>query len=187
MARFALSVILYCCLMGVTIADDAWSDVFHFQTKMAESGNVSAQFILGEMYEQGRGVKQDYNKALEWYDKAQKNGHADAADRIAKVKDLIANPPAKEVKKKPPVAARPKPEAAPAPRVVKVAKPAPAAKPKVTARKRAKPKTEDKPEAEIAKKPAIPVPPPLPHHGPPPDNKNRIKGTHFEEVGDAFE
>lgn len=44
----------------------------------ANSGLVSAQVALGEMYEYGNGVKQDYKKAISWYLKAAKQGAADA-------------------------------------------------------------------------------------------------------------
>ena len=93
--------------------EDLWSNVFKFQTKMAASGNVSAQYILGEMYEEGRGVKQNLVTAIEWYKKAQGNGHKDAATRITQIKDNIAkaklkkNTPVKKitkVKKKPSIA-----------------------------------------------------------------------------------
>ena len=34
---------------------------------LAEQGNASAQFNLGVMYDNGRGVTQDYAKAFRWY------------------------------------------------------------------------------------------------------------------------
>lgn len=71
--------------------DDSWSNVFKFQSKMAQLGNVRAQYILAEMYEEGRGVKQSNEKAIEWYEKAQRNGHEDAAVRITQIKLKIAN------------------------------------------------------------------------------------------------
>ncbi len=72
------------------IGDDDWGNVFKFQTKMAEFGSAKAQYILGEMYEEGRGVKQDYTKAFEWYNKAKENGHNSAAKRISQLKAKIA-------------------------------------------------------------------------------------------------
>ncbi|MDA0997432.1 MAG: tetratricopeptide repeat protein [Proteobacteria bacterium] len=35
--------------------------------KAADKGYAAAQLGLGEMYEQGQGVKQDYHRAAEWY------------------------------------------------------------------------------------------------------------------------
>ena len=36
----------------------------------AEHGDTDAQFILAECYKDGKGIEQDYAKALEWYEKA---------------------------------------------------------------------------------------------------------------------
>ena len=47
-------------------------------TRAAEAGYAEAQYNLGYMYEQGRGVPQDYAKAVEWYRKAADNGEAAA-------------------------------------------------------------------------------------------------------------
>lgn len=45
---------------------------------LAESGDVEAQFHLGELYQNGRGVPQDDQKAHDWYMKAAEEGHAKA-------------------------------------------------------------------------------------------------------------
>ena len=44
----------------------------------AQQGNVKAQNNLGWMYENGRGVAQDYKEAVKWYRKAAMQGYADA-------------------------------------------------------------------------------------------------------------
>jgi len=36
----------------------------------AQQGDTDAQFILAECYKDGKGVEQDYTKAVEWYEKA---------------------------------------------------------------------------------------------------------------------
>ena len=43
---------------------------------LAKSGDASAQFLLAESYEKGRGFVQDYAAALEWYAKAGAQNHA---------------------------------------------------------------------------------------------------------------
>ena len=94
-------VLLFYTFSVSAAPDDSWTNVFKFQTQMAERGSVSAQYILGEMHEDGRGVEQNYLKAIEWYEKAQQNGHKKAADKIAKLKEQLANPkPKKQVPKK---------------------------------------------------------------------------------------
>jgi len=45
---------------------------------LAENGDANAQNYLGILYYLGFGVKKDYKKALEWYERAAKAGHADA-------------------------------------------------------------------------------------------------------------
>jgi len=44
----------------------------------AESGHTSAQFNLGVMYENGRGVDKDDSSAVEWYREAAELHHADS-------------------------------------------------------------------------------------------------------------
>ena len=50
------------------------SNVFKFQQKLAENGNVLAQYKLALMYETGKGVEASSDKALHWYDRAAKSG-----------------------------------------------------------------------------------------------------------------
>ena len=47
-------------------------------SEYAKMGNAIAQYYLGKMYENGRGVSQDYAKAVEWYRKSAEQGNADA-------------------------------------------------------------------------------------------------------------
>ncbi|KXB91570.1 tetratricopeptide repeat protein [Megasphaera hutchinsoni] len=48
------------------------------QKRMAEQGDAAAQYQLGVCYEHGKGVTQDYKKAVEWYQKAAEQGHTAA-------------------------------------------------------------------------------------------------------------
>ncbi len=45
---------------------------------LAEKGDPKAQFHLGEIYGQGRGVKRDLEKAARWYRQAAMQGHTAA-------------------------------------------------------------------------------------------------------------
>ena len=47
-------------------------------TRAAEQGYAEAQYNLGYMYEQGRGVAQDYTQAVDWYRKAAEQNEAAA-------------------------------------------------------------------------------------------------------------
>jgi TPR repeat protein len=46
--------------------------------EQAISGDAIAQYNLGEVYEEGQGVSQDYSQAAMWYRKAAEQGNADA-------------------------------------------------------------------------------------------------------------
>ena len=49
---------------------------------LAEQGNADAQFALGMMYGEGKGVKQDIAIAVEWINKAARQGHSDAKNNL---------------------------------------------------------------------------------------------------------
>ena len=68
-------------LLALGIGQAAWADDvpnFKKMLQAAEQGNVDAQFNLGVMYENGRGVRQDYIQAVQWYRKAAEQGIAQA-------------------------------------------------------------------------------------------------------------
>ena len=74
MKRLLLIVItLICCYSSV-----AFSATFEEIKLAAEQGDAKAQVTLGFLYEKGRGVRQDYHKAREWYEKAAVQGHPEA-------------------------------------------------------------------------------------------------------------
>lgn len=59
---------------------------FEAVKKAAEEGDVSAQMYMGQIYEEGRpsqGIKQDYEKAAEWYQKAANQGDPDGQFKVA--------------------------------------------------------------------------------------------------------
>ena len=58
------------------------SGVFEFQQKLAKSGNAQAQYQLATMYESGRGVSRDINKAKEWYKKSAAKNYVAASHRL---------------------------------------------------------------------------------------------------------
>ncbi|MDY6981338.1 MAG: hypothetical protein SV201_15815, partial [Pseudomonadota bacterium] len=87
MKKYLSIVLLGLMLGGVAMAqDDPLKSLFSFQQKMANNGSAGAMMKLGEMYEQGQGTEQSYDKALEMYQKAREAGHSDAQAAIARVK-----------------------------------------------------------------------------------------------------
>ncbi|MCI7046793.1 tetratricopeptide repeat protein [Helicobacter sp.] len=67
--------ILFCMLVSLVFASDSSFDEV---LAKAKQGDAEAQFLLGLMYDQGQGVKQDYEKAAEWFSKAANQGYAKA-------------------------------------------------------------------------------------------------------------
>jgi len=49
---------------------------------LAAQGNVDAQFNLGSMYYQGKGVTQDYQEAVKWYRLAAEQGDASGQNNL---------------------------------------------------------------------------------------------------------
>lgn len=167
---FTLALLLASNVAAET-PNDGWTNIFKFQTKMAKRGSVSAQYILGEMYEEGRGVAQSNTKAIEWYEKAQRNGHEDAALRITQIKLKLAKPklkkkaPKRKVKAKKQITIKPKPVRKPKPKKVES---------KVAKQQKTKPtpavKKQEPKKATTS-----------------PDNLERGAGTHLDDSEDPFE
>ena len=67
-------------------ADDPMVSLFNFQSKMVKLGSVAAMMKLGEMYEQGQGTNQNWDKALDMYQQAQSEDYPGAKDSIQRVK-----------------------------------------------------------------------------------------------------
>ena len=47
--------------------------------------NAEAQFYLGMIYFYGEGVEKDISQAMEWWKKAMRSGHTDAAYRLSEI------------------------------------------------------------------------------------------------------
>ena len=58
--------------------DVNYKKAFEWYEKAAKQGLAGAQYNLGVMYHQGRGVDVNYKKAIEWYEKAAEQGYANA-------------------------------------------------------------------------------------------------------------
>ena len=52
----------------------------------ARNGEAKAQFALGLIYENAKGVKKDLVEAAKWYGEAAKQGNAEAKGKLAKLK-----------------------------------------------------------------------------------------------------
>jgi TPR repeat protein len=57
------------------IANDLLGKAVKFYRKAADQGDAYAQNNLGNLYDSGKGVKQDYDEAVNWYRKAAEKGN----------------------------------------------------------------------------------------------------------------
>ncbi|MBE9564627.1 MAG: sel1 repeat family protein [Proteobacteria bacterium] len=72
-----------CLSFNLHAADliDQSANIFKFQQKLAQNGNVNAQYKLATMYETGEGVSKSIEKAKHWYSRAASAGSAPAEQR----------------------------------------------------------------------------------------------------------
>ncbi|MCG6975692.1 MAG: SEL1-like repeat protein [Acidiferrobacterales bacterium] len=83
----ARTLIFLCALLTAPIyaaeLDESYVKLFQMQVQIANGGNASAQYSLGEMYEQGLGTEVDMQKAYQLYEKAAANGDVRAKHKLA--------------------------------------------------------------------------------------------------------
>ena len=60
------------------LAEKRSFDAFQYLKELAEAGNPEAQYELGGFYHWGRISAADFTKARQWYERAAKQGNADA-------------------------------------------------------------------------------------------------------------
>ena len=63
-------------------SEGGFEQAFKYWLPLAEDGNYESQFMLGTLYENGQGVKKDFAKALQWYEKAAIKGQGGAQYRL---------------------------------------------------------------------------------------------------------
>lgn len=77
----SLMVLILCMLF--CISHNVQAQSFGQIKSLAESGNVEAQFYLGNLYENGKGCEKDIHKAIFWYEKSLANGNKHVAPHLA--------------------------------------------------------------------------------------------------------
>lgn len=71
---------------GAALFDNGdFKNAIHYYLKAAKLGDTRAQFNLGWMFANGKGVDKDYTKAFEWYSKAADNNDVDAQYNLGKM------------------------------------------------------------------------------------------------------
>ena len=71
--------------VSVAVASNSSAEFIEEVLKKAEQGDANAQYFLGAMCEQGKGVAQDKKKAVEWYTKAVGQGNKKAQENLDKL------------------------------------------------------------------------------------------------------
>ena len=65
--------------------------LFKFYNDLANQGDPESMYILANMYNEGRGTRQDLEEALKWYKKAADHGIVQAAQKVNEVALKIRN------------------------------------------------------------------------------------------------
>lgn len=78
----ARSAELLCCEAAQYFYKEDYEKAVELYRKAAEQGNIDAQYILGDCYENGYGVEENENEAVKWYRKAAEQGHGEAKERL---------------------------------------------------------------------------------------------------------
>lgn len=92
MKRYAL--LLVCLLLsGVSAAseDEVQAGIFATYLKLAEQGDMNAQYIVAHRYEIGKGTGADRQKANYWYDRAAAKGHPLALRKVEERQPPVAS------------------------------------------------------------------------------------------------
>ena len=86
---FFPSLVVFCLTIPLSIGvvsagsiSKSTTDILHFQERLAEKGNVQAQYKLASMYEFGIGTEKDLSVASDWYRRAASNGSIEAENRL---------------------------------------------------------------------------------------------------------
>ena len=96
------SILLSCCF-AIVVASSGWADnfgaaiiayeagnyssAFRIISPLAEQRHADAQYYLGLMYHNGRGVPRDSRIAVRWYSAAAEQGHANAQNNLGFIYD----------------------------------------------------------------------------------------------------
>ncbi len=65
-----------------SFTDENYGKAAEWYLRSAEQGNANAQYRLGLLYCDGRGVEQNYEEAVKWFTEAAKQNHPEALDRL---------------------------------------------------------------------------------------------------------
>tara|TARA_B110000977_G_scaffold170989_1_gene222165 strand:- start:23 stop:295 length:273 start_codon:yes stop_codon:yes gene_type:complete len=76
-------MLLVLMLPVLSFGSEAVKRLFEEEQVLAEQGNARAQYFLGLMYNEGKGVPKDQKEAFKWYRLAADQGDASAQYNLA--------------------------------------------------------------------------------------------------------
>ena len=82
------SVLGVCYYYGVHGVDQDDNKAFELLMKSAELEDTYSQYLIGIMYEYGKGVKKNYEKAIKWLEKSANQDEEDAQDELGKMYEM---------------------------------------------------------------------------------------------------
>ncbi len=82
MKKITLGMILLITSSIAISGNDVWQTLFNEKLQEARQGNSKAQFDIGSMYQNGRGVSPNRSEAIEWYKKAAAQNNEMAVSRL---------------------------------------------------------------------------------------------------------
>jgi TPR repeat protein len=82
MLRNLLCAVMLLHAGAVAAGSDIWASLFRETLQQARNGDSEAQYNVGALYQNGRGVKADRDKAIEWYTRAADQGNSKAVSRL---------------------------------------------------------------------------------------------------------
>ena len=78
LALFVALLMVGCGEQSQSVGSEGDVEEFERTKRLAEGGDKADQYMLGGMYDQGKGVLQDYKEAFKWYSKSAEQGFAPA-------------------------------------------------------------------------------------------------------------
>jgi TPR repeat protein len=88
-ATFLLFFLVACPVFAGPVEDSTkayrsgdYKTAYQLIKPQAEKGDANAQFILGFLYDEGKGVPQDYTEAVKWYRRAAEQGNKAARHNL---------------------------------------------------------------------------------------------------------
>ncbi|VAW73802.1 hypothetical protein MNBD_GAMMA15-309 [hydrothermal vent metagenome] len=84
-SRTLFAALLFLTTYMPLASAQVWDDLFDEQLENAEAGDADAQYEVALMFLNGRGVSQDFEVALSWFEKASANGSDKASSKLKRI------------------------------------------------------------------------------------------------------